>query len=403
MTTHYTRNKMPMPLRVRVRRLLRASFLLFILALIPSFLWLQTQDPAAYRFNGLVESESETVGPLETARILSIEVQSGQRVNAGDVLVRMDASDRALDMAMNEARLKDYEQGVLSYEQGAARHRQDLQESERRSRQAVQEAAVALEAEKMNRARDAAELAGLRAEIARLQPLVDRRLVSETELSSLRPQAQALEQSVAQYTPLIDALQKRHEQALKDLEDVRSRLAAASAGAGSPTSPIAATMRRAAETCRQASAHDPAVLRASRSGIVSRVLRQPGDVVVAGEPVVRVTSSGSLYITGLLTQRQLEGLAVGDKLRVTRAADARRAALTARVETVEPEVMDLLDPFNPAPRFPVRGRRVRLRVLDENNTLVPGESVTLDTGRRETWLEGMKRICFFGGCRPTSL
>jgi len=402
MTTRYTRKKMRTPLRVHARRLLRACFLLLILGLIPLFLWLQTQDPAAYRFNGLVESESETVGPVDTARILAIDVQPGQRVAAGDVLVRLDASDRALDLAMNEARLKDYEQGVLRYEQGAARYRQSLQESERRSRQAVQEAAVALETEKMNRARDTAEIAGLRAEIARLQPLVDRRLVSETELSKLRPQAQALEQALAQYAPLIAALQRRHEQALADLAEVQA-LQTAAAAEGTPTDPITASMRQAAETCRQASAKDPAVLRASRSGIVSRVLRQPGDVVAAGEPVVRVASSSSLYITGLLIQRQLDGLSVGDKLRVTRATDGKPAPLTAQVESIEPEVMDLLDPFNPAPRYPVRGRRVRLRVLDENNTLVPGETVTLDSGRRETWLEGMKRICFFGGCRPAAL
>jgi multidrug resistance efflux pump len=300
-----------------------------------------------------------------------------------------------VDLAMNEARLKDYEQSVLRYEQNAERHRQNLLESARRCRQAVREAAVALEAEKMNRARDAAELAGLKAELARLQPLVDRRLVNETELSRLRPAAEALEKSVAQYGPLIDALEKQHGQALKDLEEVRALLAE-TAGEGTPTTdPILAAMRQAAETCRQASAKDPAVLRASRGGIVSRVLRQAGDVAVAGEPVVRIASPGALYITGMLTQRQLLGLAVGDKLKVTRAAAGDRTALTAQVETVEPEVMDLLDPLNPVPRFPLRGRRVRLRVLDEHNGLVPGETVVLESGRRETWLEGVKRICLF--------
>jgi len=40
-------------------------------------------------------------------------------------------------------------------------------------------------------------------------------------------------------------------------------------------------MRQAAETCRQAAAQNPTVLRASRAGVVSRVLRQAGDVVTA--------------------------------------------------------------------------------------------------------------------------
>ena len=226
--------------------------------------------------------------------------------------------------------------------------------------------------------------------------------MSETELSSLRPNAQALEQAVAQYAPLIEALQQQRDQASADLQEVQKRLAAASSE-GSAADPILVSLRQAAESYRQAAAKDPAVLLASRAGLVSRVLRQPGDVVVAGEPIVRVAAAGSLYITGLLTQRQLEGVSVGDKLRVTRTANGRQAALTAQVELVEPEVMDLLDPFNPVPRYPVRGRRVRLRVLDENNTLVPGETVSLESGRRETWLEGVKRICFFSGCRTASL
>lgn len=402
MTNQYHRKTMRVPWRLRMRRLLRGCFLLVVIALIPYFLWLQTQDPSTYRFSGLVEAETETVGPVENARILSVEVQVGQRVKPGDVLVRFDPSDRAAEQAMNEARLKDYEQGALRYEQGADRYRQTLQESERRARQTLQEASVALEAEKMNRARDEAELLGLKAEIARLQPLVDRRLVSETELSSLRPNAQALEQAVAQYAPLIEALQQQRDQASADLQEVQKRLAAASSE-GSAADPILVSLRQAAESYRQAAAKDPAVLLASRAGLVSRVLRQPGDVVVAGEPIVRVAAAGSLYITGLLTQRQLEGVSVGDKLRVTRTANGRQAALTAQVELVEPEVMDLLDPFNPVPRYPVRGRRVRLRVLDENNTLVPGETVSLESGRRETWLEGVKRICFFSGCRTASL
>ena len=183
MTSEYKRKTMRVPMRVRLRRLMRVWFLLLILGLIPVLLAFLMQDPVADRFTGLVEAESETVGPVDTARILSIEVQPGQRVTAGDVLVRLDPADRALDLAMQETRLMDYQQNLLRDEQGVQRYQQTLRESERRSQQAMQEAAVALETEKMNRARDEAELTGLKTEITRLQPLVDKRLVSEIELS----------------------------------------------------------------------------------------------------------------------------------------------------------------------------------------------------------------------------
>ena len=393
MKTSY-RRPMRLPFRLILKRLMRVCFILLVIGLIPFFLWFQTQDPKAYRFNGVVESEAETVGPVETARILSIEVQSGQSVKAGDVLVRLDPADRAMDLAMNEARLKNYEQDLLRYEQDIVRQRQDLQDSERRCRQAVREAETAIETERMNRTRDAAELAGLQAEIKRLQPLIDRRLVSETELSRLRPAAEALATTVAEYTPLLATLEKQHARAIEDLNEVKALLAE-TATKGTDADPILTTMRQAVETCRKAATNDPSVLRASRSGVVSCVLRQPGDVVTGGEPVVRVAASSALYITGMLTQHQLQDLKVGDILHVARAAAGQRETLKAQVEVIAPEVMDLLDPFNPVPRFPLRGRRVRMRVLDENNGLIPGETVTLESGHRETWLEGVRRICFF--------
>jgi uncharacterized protein (DUF3084 family) len=46
-------------------------------------------------------------------------------------------ADRAMDLAMNEARLKNYEQDLLRYEQDIARHGRTVQDSERRCRQAV--------------------------------------------------------------------------------------------------------------------------------------------------------------------------------------------------------------------------------------------------------------------------
>ncbi len=401
MTKAFKRDKMRTPFRVRVRRFLHGCFVLVILALIPVFLRIQTRDSSLERFTGVVDSESETIGAIAPSRILSIDVQPGQSVKPGDVLARLDPTDRMMDVALQEARLMDYEQSILRYEQSAARYRQTLEESERRCRQAVQEATVELEAEKMNLSRDEAELKGLNAELQRLQPLLDKRLVSEVELSSLRPKAHALEQTVRQYAPLIDALQRRLDDAKQDLKEVQDLLAASARETAD--NPVRDTLRQVAQAYRQAAKSEPYVLRASRAGVVSRVQRQAGDVVMAGEPILRVASTGSLYVTGLLTQRQLAGLAPGDKLRVRRLTGGATQTLTAQIESIDPEVLDLLDPFNPAPRFPVRGRRVRLRLLDGGSDLVPGESVALEPLRKESWLESVKRTCFFSEGRPSRL
>ncbi|MBP7009657.1 MAG: HlyD family efflux transporter periplasmic adaptor subunit [Kiritimatiellae bacterium] len=361
---------MRVPWRLQWRRLARWSFLLPMLALIPFLLWflMAADGSGGDRFLGLVEAESETVGAVGTVRILSIEVRPGQHVEPGDILVRLDPAGPALDAAVQEARLLDYEQGTVRY-------RQTLQESERRCRQIVQEAAVALEAEQMNRARDEAELAGLKAEIVRLQPLLEQGLVGEIELSSLRPKAAALEQTVSRYEPLMAALQTRHAQALQDLEEVRALLA--EAGQILPATASAPSRETAPGTRTASIANEAAVLRASRAGAVSRIQYQAGDVVVGGEAIVRITAERSNYITGMLTQRQLLRVVIGDRVVVSRTADPAHPPLEAVVESIDPEVMDLLDPFNPAPRFPIRGRRVRLRLVDAEALLVPGETVTL--------------------------
>lgn len=357
----YRRARMAVPWPLRLRRWMRWSFLVPTVVLIPLLLgYLGRAGLGADRFLGLVEAEAETVGAIGTVRILSVEVQPGQRVEPGDVLVRLDPAGPALDLAVQEARLQDYEQS-------AARYRQTLQESERRCRQIVQESSVALELERMNRARDEAELSGLKAELSRLQPLVDKRLVSEIELSTLRPKLVALEQTVKRYEPLIQALELRHHQALSDLNDVHGLMANADATAAVPS------MR----TARDSAHGEPSVLRASRAGIVSRIQYQAGDVVVGGEAIVRVTAEHSRYVTGMMTLMQVRQVSLGDRLWLIRQADPDGPPLTAEVESIDPEIMDLLDPFNPSPRFPIRGRRIRLRVVEEDAGLVPGETVVL--------------------------
>ncbi len=398
MTTTYQRKRLKVPFRVRVLRFSRALLLLGVFALIPVFLWHQMRDSYQTRFTGVAEAEAETVGAVAAARIVSVEVQPGQPVRPGDVLVRLDPADRALDVALQEARLADYAQGVLRYEQGVLRDRQSLLEAERRCRQAVQEAEVALEAEKLNRARDEAERDGLLAEIERLGALVAKRLVSEVELAGLRPKAEALAQTVARYTPLIEAHQRRLARATQDLAEIRASIEAYGRSGGTKGEALAL----AESAFRKAAQSEPYVLRATRAGVVSRVQRQSGDVVVAGEPIVRVAATGTLHIVGLLTARQAEALKPGDKLKVARVGAREGLGQTAEVEALEPEVLDLLDPFNPAPRYSVRGRRVRLRVT-EGGSLVPGETVALRPVRQESWLESVKRICQFSSHRPAAL
>ena len=119
-------------------------------------------------------------------------------------------------------------------------------------------------------------------------------------------------------------------------------------------------MQKARKACENLSEVEPSVLRATRAGIVSRIQHQTGDVVSAGDPIIRIASKSSMYITGLLPQGTHEVVKVGDRISVFTASTEMLQLLivTAEVETLDPEVMDLIDPFNPSPRVPIRGRRM---------------------------------------------
>lgn len=234
----------------------------------------------------------------------------------------------------------------------------------------------------MEKLREEAELAGLDAEIARLQPLVEKKLVSELELTSLRPKAEALRKTVGGYEPLLRALAERHEQAQADLKDIAAELVACEAQPASTNAGLSAALRRYEEIQRL----DTSVLKALSDGVVSQVFRRAGDIVPAGEAIVRLASApDARLVTGMLPAEFLDAVNVGDVLVVSRLIVGRGVPVTAkgRVETIDPEVLDFFDPMNTAPRVPVRGRKVRIRLLGDSSAFIPGEAVLISQEKAE--------------------
>jgi hypothetical protein len=85
-------------------------------------------------------------------------------------------------------------------------------------------------------------------------------------------------------------------------------------------------------------------------------------------------------ITGLLRPHQ--AALIHEGLRLTVIAPFREIPRRyhARVVRLEPELLDLMDPFSTpsSVRFPTRGRRFYLAIEDATHDLIPGESVLLN-------------------------
>ena len=89
-------------------------------------------DPTVIRLNGRIEATMVDLSPKVTGRVREVLVREGDRVKAGDVLVRLDLGDTALSVARDkstvaaaEARVRDLEAGSRRPEIAAQKIGQD--------------------------------------------------------------------------------------------------------------------------------------------------------------------------------------------------------------------------------------------------------------------------------------
>jgi HlyD family secretion protein len=87
----------------------------------------QADDPTRVRLNGRIEAAMVDLSPKVTGRVREVLVKEGDRVKAGDVLVRLDLGETGLTVARDksgvaaaQARVRDLEAGTRHSELGAA-------------------------------------------------------------------------------------------------------------------------------------------------------------------------------------------------------------------------------------------------------------------------------------------
>ena len=324
-------------------------------------------------FTGIVETSFEPVAPLETARLASLEVALGDVVRAGDILARMDTTPVDAQLAVEEAMLLEAESSISGYQQ-------NILQLARQFDEAVRQAETSLRQERMAQARDAAELASLRKEMARREELLARRLISETEVSELRPRIAALEEAQAATPAIVDSLEQALAEARRNHEDMVEWLRieegqSISAAIEDKLEARSAILANSLAQRRQQL--ENYTLRANRGGIVSRILHLSGDVVPAGEEILRVVSPEATHVVGFLPEHHVHDLRIGDRLTASRRVGSRQGIVQIVVETIAPEVEALPARLSPIRGRPLRGRRVHFRIEGEHD-LLPGETIQIE-------------------------
>lgn len=349
----------------------------------PFFVWLGVAVLAAWLYTGsvqfgsmtgVVETFSESIAPLETARLLSVEVTIGQEVSAGDVVARMDMSLLNARIAIDEARVIEAEGTISTYQQ-------DVMQAAARLDQSIQQVEFDIENLKIQQKRDQAELTALDEELKRRERLLAEQMINIQEVNVLRPQVAALSSTVESYPSLITLHESRLANARKERkrldewlqleagEDISSAIQRWMAARNAIFDTVRDRRRTQLETY---------VLRATQAGVVSRISRMPGEIVSAGESVIRIVRPTSYTIVGFLPEAYIHDVQVDQSVIVwSHGQEDNRT--TAIVESISPDIQALPGRISPMGGQTTRGRRVIMRMAD-NKGMIPGETVQIRLG-----------------------
>jgi HlyD family secretion protein len=236
---------------------------------------------------GVVRTTEIRVAPEVGGQLVTINVQKGDHVKAGDVVAQLSAIE--LSASVVQAR--------------AARDQASAQRDNVFAGVRAEE--VASLASAIDKAKSRLDYA--QSELARKAQLVPSNAASQQDLD----QAQA------------DAATAR-----ADVADAQANHAAAVAGPTREERAIAGAQVKAAARAVEVLERrlDKTTLRAPADGIVTVVVAEVGENLTAGQPVLAIAATGKQWLSFNVREDMLHGLTVGDKVEVTRPGGEPRPA-----------------------------------------------------------------------------
>jgi HlyD family secretion protein len=241
---------------------------------------------------GVVRTTEIRVAPEVGGQLVTINVQKGDHVRAGDVVAQLSAIELSA---------------------------------------AVVQARAALDAASAQRDN---VYAGVRAEeVASLASAIDK-------AKSRLDYAQSELARKTQLVPVDAASQQDLDQAQNDFATARADVAEAQANHAAAVAGPTREERAIADAQVKAAARavevlerrlDKTTLRAPSDGIVSVIVAEVGENVTAGQPVLTIAATGKQWLSFNAREDMLHGLTVGDKVEVVRAGGEPRPAIVTEL------------------------------------------------------------------------
>ncbi len=257
----------------------------------------KADDGKTVHLNGRIEAQQVDLAPKVAGRVVVVKVREGDRVKAGDVLVKLDLGDTAVAVERDR-------QGARSAQ---ARY-EDLASGNRRPEIAAAEADVADK-------RAAVELA--KKELERQQQLLSKDVGTPRDFDRARTdleRAQAALKASEERLRLMNEGSRRFqtEQARFEADRAKAQL-------------------KQSETVAQ-----EAEIRAPADGIILHRIAEPGLLLTAGQPALTMAFADRLYVRTFIPETRLGLVRQGQPATVTvDAFPAKKFA--ARVAEISPD------------------------------------------------------------------
>jgi HlyD family secretion protein len=249
------------------------------------------------RLNGRIEAVTVDLGPKVAGRVVEVRVREGDRVKAGDLLVRLDLGETAIAVEREEA-------GMRSAEARA----EDLQAGSRRAEVAAAQAEVADR-------RAAVQLASREAE--RQSFLLERKVGTRRDYDRARTE---LERARA-------AAKVSEERLALAREGSRPKQTAA---ARAEADRAAAVLAQSRVVAREGE------IRAPADGVILHRLAEPGQLVGGGQPALTMAFADRLFVRTFIPETRLGKVRMGAAAVVTVDAFPDRE-FPARITEISPD------------------------------------------------------------------
>lgn len=314
--------------------------------LIGGVFWWQGKQRWEATDNAFVQADTTLVSPQVAGTVIEVLVGDNQRVEAGQVLVRLDDADARARLAQAEANLAAL---------GAAVDNVD-------ARAAQEQATIAARAASVAQAQAQADLA--QSQVDRYGRLAEQGWVSEQRIQTEQAGARQAQASVAQARAALTAEQR------------------AAAVLGSTRSQSVAAVEQARAQVEQARiALDRTVIRAPVAGVIGARSVRVGQYVQPGGQMMSIVPLGDTYVVANFKETQVGRLRLGQDVEITADAFPGRK-LHGRIDSFAPATgseFALIPVENATGNFTKITQRVPVRIIvdraDAGAALRPGLSV----------------------------